>query len=78
MGIHHAGMASAADPKYTAVPQRQWLNERAGAGYPRKRRWLTRPFRASVLSGAGRRANRALLVVAALAGLVLFGLLGFL
>jgi Polysulphide reductase, NrfD len=27
-GIYHAGMASAADPKYTVVPQRQRLNER--------------------------------------------------
>lgn len=31
-GIYHAGMASAADPKYTVVPQRQRLNERARAG----------------------------------------------
>lgn len=29
-GIFHAGMASARDPKYTVVPQRQRLNERAG------------------------------------------------
>jgi hypothetical protein len=28
-GIYHAGMASAADPKYTVVPQRQRLRERA-------------------------------------------------
>ena len=27
-GIFHAGLASAADPKYTVVPQRQRLNER--------------------------------------------------
>lgn len=38
-GIYHAGMASAGDPKYTVIPQRQRLNERehgaaleAGAG----------------------------------------------
>ena len=31
-GIYHAGMASASDPKYTVVPQRQRLNERARAG----------------------------------------------
>jgi hypothetical protein len=34
-GIYHAGMASAGDPKYTVVPQRERLNERArsnGAG----------------------------------------------
>lgn len=31
-GIYHAGMASAADPKYTVVPQRQRLNERAAVG----------------------------------------------
>jgi hypothetical protein len=30
-GIYHAGMASAGDPKYTIVPQRQRLNERARA-----------------------------------------------
>jgi hypothetical protein len=30
-GIYHAGMASAGDPKYTVVPQRQRLNERAAA-----------------------------------------------
>ncbi|HWG01998.1 MAG TPA: NrfD/PsrC family molybdoenzyme membrane anchor subunit [Trebonia sp.] len=30
-GIYHAGMASAGDPKYTVVPQRQRLNERARA-----------------------------------------------
>jgi len=30
-GIYHAGMASAADPKYTVVPQRQRLDERAAA-----------------------------------------------
>jgi hypothetical protein len=28
-GIYHAGMASASDPKYTVVPQRQQLNNRA-------------------------------------------------
>lgn len=33
-GIYHAGMASAADPKYTVVPQRQRLNERADAARP--------------------------------------------
>jgi hypothetical protein len=34
-GVFHAGMASARDPKYTVVPQRQRLNERAGpAGQP--------------------------------------------
>jgi DMSO reductase anchor subunit len=31
-GIYHAGMASAADPKYTVVPQRQRLDERAAGG----------------------------------------------
>jgi hypothetical protein len=31
-GIYHAGMASAGDPKYTVVPQRQRLDERAAAG----------------------------------------------
>jgi formate dehydrogenase major subunit len=31
-GIYHAGMASAADPKYTVVPQRDRLNERARSG----------------------------------------------
>jgi hypothetical protein len=30
-GIYHAGVASAGDPKYTVVPQRQRLNERAQA-----------------------------------------------
>jgi hypothetical protein len=30
-GIYHAGMASAGDPKYTVVPQRQRLSERAAA-----------------------------------------------
>ena len=30
-GIFHAGLASASDPKYTVIPQRQRLNERAGA-----------------------------------------------
>jgi hypothetical protein len=30
-GIYHAGMASAGDPKYTVVPQRQRLTERAQA-----------------------------------------------
>jgi formate-dependent nitrite reductase membrane component NrfD len=30
-GIYHAGMASARDPKYTVVPQRQRLSERAQA-----------------------------------------------
>jgi hypothetical protein len=30
-GIYHAGMASAGDPKYTVVPQRQRLKERAQA-----------------------------------------------
>jgi hypothetical protein len=30
-GIYHAGMASAGDPKYTVIPQRQRLNERAAA-----------------------------------------------
>jgi hypothetical protein len=30
-GIYHAGMASAGDPKYTVVPQRQRLTERAEA-----------------------------------------------
>jgi hypothetical protein len=29
-GVFHAGMASARDPKYTVVPQRQRLDERAG------------------------------------------------
>jgi hypothetical protein len=31
-GIYHAGMASAGDPKYTVVPQRQRLEDRAAAG----------------------------------------------
>jgi hypothetical protein len=30
-GIYHAGMASAGDPKYTVVPQRQRRNQRAAA-----------------------------------------------
>ena len=30
-GIYHAGMASARDPKYTVVPQRQRMNERDAA-----------------------------------------------
>jgi hypothetical protein len=30
-GIYHAGMASAGDPKYTVIPQRQRLRERAAA-----------------------------------------------
>jgi hypothetical protein len=30
-GIYHAGMASAGDPKYTVVPQRQRLADRAAA-----------------------------------------------
>lgn len=30
-GVYHAGMASSADPKYTVVPQRERLNERAAA-----------------------------------------------
>jgi hypothetical protein len=30
-GIYHAGMASAGDPKYTVVPQRQRLDERTAA-----------------------------------------------
>ena len=30
-GVFHAGMASATDPKYTVVPQRKRLNERATA-----------------------------------------------
>ncbi|HEX8009241.1 MAG TPA: NrfD/PsrC family molybdoenzyme membrane anchor subunit [Trebonia sp.] len=30
-GVYHAGMASAADPRYTVVPQRERLNERAAA-----------------------------------------------
>jgi hypothetical protein len=33
-GIFHAGLASAADPKYTVVPQRQRLNERIAARQP--------------------------------------------
>jgi len=28
-GIYHAGLASARDPKYTVIPQRQRLEERA-------------------------------------------------
>jgi hypothetical protein len=31
-GVFHAGMASSEDPKYTVVPQRQRLSERAAAG----------------------------------------------
>jgi hypothetical protein len=30
-GVYHAGMASARDPKYTVVPQRQRLTERSAA-----------------------------------------------
>lgn len=30
-GVYHAGMASAADPKYTVVPQRERLSKRAAA-----------------------------------------------
>ncbi len=30
-GVFHAGMASARDPKYTVVPQRQRLDERGAA-----------------------------------------------
>jgi hypothetical protein len=30
-GVFHAGLASARDPKYTVVPQRERLNERAAA-----------------------------------------------
>lgn len=30
-GIFHAGMASARDPKYTVIPQRERLAERAAA-----------------------------------------------
>jgi hypothetical protein len=33
-GVFHAGMASARDPKYTVVPQRQRLTERAEAAQP--------------------------------------------
>jgi hypothetical protein len=33
-GVFHAGMASARDPKYTVVPQRQRLSERAAAARP--------------------------------------------
>ena len=33
-GVFHAGMASARDPKYTVVPQRQRLAERAGTAQP--------------------------------------------
>ena len=33
-GVFHAGMASARDPKYTVVPQRQRLAERAKAAEP--------------------------------------------
>ena len=42
-GIFHAGLASARDPKYTVVPQRQRLAERA-----RRRR---RPHRRLTLAG---------------------------
>jgi hypothetical protein len=31
-GIYHAGLASAGDPKYTVVPQRERLNHNAHAG----------------------------------------------
>jgi hypothetical protein len=31
LGVFHAGLASAKDPKYTVVPQRQRLTERAAA-----------------------------------------------
>jgi hypothetical protein len=31
-GIYHAGLASAGDPKYTVVPQRERLNHRGQAG----------------------------------------------
>jgi hypothetical protein len=31
-GVFHAGMASSEDPKYTVVPQRQRLSDRAAAG----------------------------------------------
>jgi len=40
-GIYHAGMASAGDPKYTVVPQRERLNQRPrpnGAGGNRRDR----------------------------------------
>jgi hypothetical protein len=30
-GVFHAGLASARDPKYTVVPQRERLDERAAA-----------------------------------------------
>jgi hypothetical protein len=30
-GIYHAGLASAGDPKYTVVPQRERLGRTAGA-----------------------------------------------
>ncbi len=33
-GVFHAGMASARDPKYTVIPQRERLTERAGAAQP--------------------------------------------
>jgi hypothetical protein len=33
-GVFHAGMASARDPKYTVVPQRQRLSDRAAADPP--------------------------------------------
>jgi formate-dependent nitrite reductase membrane component NrfD len=36
-GVFHAGMASARDPKYTVVPQRQRLTERTGAEWKRVR-----------------------------------------
>jgi hypothetical protein len=37
-GIFHAGMTSARDPKYTVVPQRQRLTERAAAEAARAER----------------------------------------
>jgi hypothetical protein len=33
-GIFHAGVASARDPKYTVVPQRERLRQRAVAAAP--------------------------------------------
>jgi len=33
-GIFHAGLASAADPKYTVVPQRDRLRSRAAGSPP--------------------------------------------
>jgi hypothetical protein len=35
-GIYHAGMASADDPKYTVIPQRQRLTQRTPAGPARQ------------------------------------------